>query len=141
MILYFVQAIISWFLTGLIWTIQVAHYPIFSYLTNQPDSFRFHQKRMGLLVAPLMLIELLTAILLLIDQWHSFPYLVLSNFIIVCCIWLHTFSIMVPIHNKLLTDSNLGLVKKLVKQNWIRTFAWTMKSFLWAGIIWHMIST
>ena len=141
MILYFIQALITWFLTGLIWTVQVAHYPIFSYLTNQPDSFTFHQRRMGLLVAPVMLIELLTAILLLIDQWHMFPYLVLSNFISVCCIWLHTFSIMVPIHNRLLTNSNLSLVNKLVKQNWIRTFAWTMKSILWAGIIWHMIST
>ena len=54
-------------MVGLIWFVQVVHYPLFSSVGQSPfpEYERLHQKRTTLVVAPLMLIEALTATLIL----------------------------------------------------------------------------
>ena len=140
MFLYFSQAFVTWVLLGLIWVIQLVHYPMFKFVSFDIKAFVFHQRRISLLVVPLMLFELFSAIALLINQWSIFPSIVIINMVIIGCIWLHTFLIMVPLHNKLIQEPNNGIIKRLVNQNWVRTIAWSIKSLLWGGIIWHLIT-
>ena len=58
-----------WFMTGLIWLIQLVHYPLMDRIP--PDGFiEFHQShsfRITWIVAPVMLLELMTSILLIKD--------------------------------------------------------------------------
>jgi len=42
-------------------------------------------------------------------------------------IWLSTFSLQVPAHDKLILKKNDLVIDRLVKTNWIRTVLWSLK--------------
>ncbi|MEK9727124.1 MAG: hypothetical protein VW397_03330 [Candidatus Margulisiibacteriota bacterium] len=140
MILYFLHGIVTWLLTGLIWTIQWVHYPFFKFANLNPNAFIYHQQRISVLVVPLMLFELITGLILLIRDGQIFPIINLINISLIILIWLHTFLIMVRIHRALDHAPSLTLIQQLVHQNWVRTMAWSLKAILWGGAIWHLIS-
>ena len=136
------HSLTTFILLGLIIVIQVVHYPIFKYINadESKEAFKFHQQRISLIVAPLMLFELFSGIYLAYSMWNVFRYIQILNLILIFIIWMHTFLFMVPLHNHLEKNFSQDLVLRLVKQNWIRTFAWAIKSLLWALILWHIIS-
>ena len=141
MFLFFLQAIVSWFLAGLIWMVQLVHYPSFRFYSSPTQTaHQFHQQRISLIVVPMMLIELTTAVALPIRDWPAFKSLHLANLGLLAVIWLITFLFMVPLHRQLLISSSDTVIQQLVRFNWIRTLAWTIKAILWGGIIWHIIS-
>ena len=82
---------VSLALLGLIWTIQLVHYPSFGYVSH--ENFvafeRFHSQRISLLVIPLMLTELALAALLLVLSAYSYQYILCA--LAVLGIWLSTF--------------------------------------------------
>lgn len=119
----------SFFLCGLIWTIQLVHYPSFHSLDKVHfiEHMNFHKKRISLLVVPVMLLELATSIALvffaeLYSEMHE------TGLIIVILIWISTFFVQVPLHNKLSMGYEEVLVIKLIKSNVIRTVLWTLKA-------------
>jgi hypothetical protein len=118
-------------MTGIIWLVQLVHYPAYHYIAA--DKFqryqKFHTKNITKIVLPLMLAELLSAILLAITWWPSFHSL--ANLAIVILIWLATFLISVPIHQKLNLTYDATLIKKLINTNWIRTILWSLRSLAW----------
>ena len=124
MFVYFIHAIITWLLTGLIWTVQLVHYPFFKFSTLSKDAFLFHQRQISFLVMPLMITELLTGIYLLIRDWPLYQYVNGVNVLIIFLLWIHTFAIMVPLHQHLLESPSKTIVSLLVKHNWARTLAW-----------------
>ena len=69
----------------------------------------------------------LTAWWILSDK-HS--ALSLFSSILVSIVWLSTFGFQVPIHNQLQTGKEDKLIQRLVKTNWIRTSAWSLKAGL-----------
>ena len=142
MTLILLHSICTFILFGLILVIQIVHYPIFNFvnISKSKEAFKFHQQRIAFIVAPLMIFELFSGIYLAYSMWDGFRYIQILNLVLISTIWIHTFFIMVPIHNHLEKSFSKELVLKLVKQNWIRTFAWTIKSFLWALILWHIVS-
>ena len=89
---------------------------------------------------PLMITELVTGIYLLIRDWPLYQYVNGVNVLLIFLLWIHTFAIMVPLHQHLLESPSKTIVSLLVKHNWARTLAWTLKSLLWGGAIWHLIS-
>ena len=143
MSLIFTHSLITFILLGLILVIQIVHYPFFNFLTinDSKEAFKFHQQRISLIVAPLMIVELFTGIYLAYSMWKIFPIIQIINLTLIIIIWIHTFLIMVPIHNHLEKNFSKDLVCRLVKQNWIRTFAWLIKSLLWALILWHILTS
>ena len=64
--LFVVHAAVTWALVGMIWTVQVVHYPLWRQIGD--DAFREchgrHMVRMTLVVAPLVIAEFLTAVAL-----------------------------------------------------------------------------
>jgi hypothetical protein len=50
-----------------------------------------------------------------------------SCFIMVIGIWLSTFALQVPAHEKLILKKDDQQIQKLVKTNWIRTILWSLK--------------
>jgi len=111
-------------MTGLIWFVQVVHYPMFARVGR--DSWEsYHRRHMSLttiVVLPAMLIEAATGIWLCYAG-ANLPHLWLLGML--AGVWLSTFLIQVPIHNQLAVRFDHGLVRRLVRTNWIRTALWT----------------
>ncbi len=137
--LLLVQSFCCFFLTGLIWTIQLVHYPSFSMIDeNQFGSFtKFHGFRISLIVMPLMCLELITGFLLVHSQFDvpGFSKFFIINFIGVVLIWASTFFLSVPIHAKLDSGFNQDQIKLLVMTNWPRTVFWSLRSVLLMWIL------
>ena len=123
----------AFFATGLIWTIQLVHYP--SMLFVSKDKFElfhsFHQLRISIIAMPLMAIELITTIILFMQNIDNESSLIFKiNLIIVTLIWFSTFFIQVPLHKKLSKGKKTSLIDNLVLTNWFRTVLWTLRSIL-----------
>ncbi len=148
------QTFVTLFLTGLIWTIQIVHYPSF---LDVPISelqifHKNHTNRISLLVIPLMTLELVVSIVLLfsclfeqlesvlgsnselmqdrVDYIHAVGFWVWLNLIIVVLLWGSTFFISVPIHNELSQGVSEPTIQKLIRTNWVRTILWSIKSYI-----------
>ena len=106
----------------LIWIIQVLHYPSFLFVDKTEFSKfeAFHTKRISFLVLPLMVSELILGLVHL-------NYLILG---IIVLIWLSTFFIQVPCHEKLKFGFDKLTIERLIITNWIRTSLWTVKLFI-----------
>ena len=128
------QLFSSYFLTGLIWTVQMVHYPTFRFVKeNNFTSFtQFHSVQITKVVLPLMVIELVTAFLLILakglDQIGFFFFVI--NFCLVVGVWVSTFFLSVPCHNTLMKTRDEKSIERLISTNWVRTILWTLKSFM-----------
>ncbi len=125
--------VLSFIAVGLIWTIQLVHYPSMRYIPKDkfPEYHNFHSTRISILAMPLMLAELVTSIMLWYQNLNNAIQTVfLINLIIVVLIWLSTFLIQVPLHNALSKEKNTEKLSKLILSNWIRTLLWSTRSFL-----------
>ena len=128
--LFFLNVISAFLLTGVIWTIQIVHYPSFHYIDKLSftNFHNFHERRISIIVMPLMLIELITSIALYIHNMWSIIFAL--NLLIVGLNWCSTFFVQVPIHSILSEKKDKNLIEKLVNTNWIRTFLWSTRMLL-----------
>ena len=125
--------VLSFIAVGLIWTIQLVHYPSMKYIPKDrfPEYHNFHSIRISILAIPLMFAELVTSIILLYQNLNNaIQTIFLVNLILVLLIWLSTFLIQVPLHNALSKAKNTEKLSKLIFSNWIRTILWTSRSIL-----------
>lgn len=120
-----IQYAASLILLGLIWVIQLVHYPSFRFVDSNDfvEFERKHSSSITIIVMPLMVTELITGIWL-IGAKSILLYLNLASIIL---IWLSTFFISVPCHQKLSAGKDLDVINRLVSTNWIRTILWTFK--------------
>lgn len=131
--IFLFNLVLSFIAVGLIWTIQLVHYPSMRYISKDKftEYHNFHSMRISILAMPLMFAELVTSIML----WHqnfnnTVQTVFLVNLIIVALIWLSTFLIQVPLHNALSKEKNTEKLSSLICTNWIRTILWTSRSIL-----------
>jgi hypothetical protein len=128
------HAISTVMLAGLIWTIQLVHYPLFAKVgaDRWMEYERLHQMRITTLVGPLMLAELVTAALLLapLVSGGKPAWLPIIGAGLLAVIWASTFFIQVPIHSALERGFDPVLIERLVATNWIRTIAWTARAVI-----------
>lgn len=121
--------VFSALMTGIIWLVQLVHYPSFQFI--DPGQFKkFHQmhsRKITWIVAPVMLLELVTAILLFWDT--QMPSTVITaNLVLLVLTFVATAFLSVPIHNQLAQKGyDSRLIKKLTLTNWPRTFFWTLR--------------
>lgn len=126
-------------MVGVIWVIQLLHYPSFHYVekNNYARFQHFHMTRISFIVLPAMILELGSGILLI--TLPSFLYDINSVFLIaflfLIIIWCTTATIFSGLHQKLTNGYDRVLVDKLVNLNWIRTFLWTTRLFLLFSIM------
>lgn len=119
----------TWALVGLIWTIQVVHYPLFSRVGEEqfPIYEREHCRRITWIVAPMMLVELVTAYLL----WRADPGLYqTAGLVIVGSLWGVTGLFFTPLHNRLSNGFEPRAHDLLVWANWLRTALWSVRGIL-----------
>jgi hypothetical protein len=122
------------FLTGLVWELQVVQFPLMLRAggLDFPDYVKHQRTRNTLLIAPAMLIELITGGLLLADP-HLPHRDVFHAALLIVVIWIVTFASIIPIHSKLVRGYDQSTVRTLIRRNWIRTACWTLRSaiLLW----------
>jgi hypothetical protein len=133
-----VQAFASLALTGLIWCIQVVHYPLFA-AVGRDEFTRYeadHARLITLVVGPLMLVELAAALWLAAVRPAGVPaWMAWTGLALVAAIWLSTATIQVPCHAKLAAGFDAEVHARLVSSNWIRTVAWTARGLLALAMI------
>lgn len=126
-------------MTGVIWFVQAVHYPLFAKIPSQafPSYEDLHTVRTAWVVAPLMLMELVSAaalVLLRFPTGETTPIglspLHLAALACLLGIWASTFFLQVPLHGKLLLSADPGSLEKLVATNWIRTVLWSLRVIL-----------
>ncbi len=123
-------------LVGLIWTIQLVHYPLFDAVRG--DLFarfhRAHSTRITWIVMPLMMVELAGAIAgvaLFEPASHILGHVATwAGFVAVVVIWAATFLLSVPMHDRLAAGFDVVAHRRLVWTNWVRTAAWTARGVL-----------
>lgn len=139
-----IHAAATLLMVGLIWFVQIVHYPLFAQVGR--DEFekyeQHHQRLTTWVVAPPMLLELLTAVLLV---WGDFPALGSAvrwtGLTLVVLIWLTTVFVQIPQHKALAAAWDEKVQRRLVAGNWIRTIAWSIRSLLVLWMIQETISS
>jgi|APCry1669189070_1035195.scaffolds.fasta_scaffold27983_2 hypothetical protein len=149
-LLFLVQLLATAMMTGIIWFVQIVHYSLFRKIPR--DGFtayeRSHTVRTGWVVAPLMLVELGSAVVLLFPRLFGGSVLPLTGDPLylaalgcLILIWASTFLLQVPLHGILEQHPDIHSMDRLVTTNWIRTLLWTLRlgllSVLAVGFTFH----
>ena len=126
-------------MTGLIWFVQIVHYPLFASVPEGAFA-PFHRRHMRLttrVVAPLMLLEMFSAVALLFAApTPTIRALAATGLALLAGIWLSTWAVQVPDHQKLrLTQGNPRVTRGLVRANWVRTGGWSLRCLISAALV------
>ncbi len=126
-------------MTGVIWVIQLVHYPLFDAVDRETyaDFQRRHVTRITWVVAPLMLVELASAVAL----WRLAPAALrgpaLAGLALLALIWGSTVVLQGRQHAVLSKGFDRAVHRRLVATNWIRTAAWSARGALLLRIAGH----
>jgi len=109
-------------------------YPSFKLIKSSifPVFHKSYVSKMLLIVAPVMILELISSIFLVIFDVHDNDTDI-ALLITLIFIWFLTFFTIVPIHNKLAVNYTKDLNQKLIKYNGFRTTLWIIKLILFIG--------
>ena len=127
------HAVSTWFMAGLIWFVQVVHYPLkasvgsATFATYQAR----HVERTGWVVGPPMLIEAATAAWLVLAPPAGVSHgLSLVGLGALGVVWLATAIFSVPAHGRLSRGFDAEVHLRLVRTNWIRTVGWSARGVI-----------
>lgn len=120
-------------MVGVIWTVQLVHYPLFAGVgaAGWPRYAREHSRRITWVVAPAMLAEAATAVLLVLRPPAGVPgWATWTGLALVGIAWLSTWLLQVPEHRRMGHAFDAGAHRRLVRTNWVRTAAWSARGAL-----------
>lgn len=123
---------VTLYLTGLIWFVQIVHYPLFQRVGGSEfvGYHSAHTALTGRVVILPMTIELLTAIYLAAFPPAGARMICWLGLMLVLAIWLSTAALQVPAHRLLAERKRSEVIRRLVLSNWIRTIAWSIRAAL-----------
>jgi hypothetical protein len=137
----------TWAMTGLIWTIQVVHYPIFVAIEHGPDNARWrrfaqrHTSTISYVVGPFMVAEGVTGIWIVVappaEISRALPLVALA---LMGAAYGVTALVSAPLHGRLAPRFDSALHTRLVRTNWLRTAAWTLRAIV-LGVIAYVAVT
>ena len=113
------------FLVGLIWFVQLVHYPLFALVGDSPTFYSEHQRRTSWIVLPIMTLELGSAAALFFLRQSPSDQV---GLILLIAIWLSTILLQMPCHRSLTTGYSITTIKRLVRTNWLRTIFWSLRA-------------
>lgn len=124
----------TWFMIGLIWFVQVVHYPLMGVVpaSGFAEYAAAHLRRTTWIVGPVMLLEAGSALLLVLKPHGQLVGMRMSwiGLGILALIWVSTFAVQVPLHAKLAGRFDRVVWLRLVTTNWLRTVAWTVRGII-----------
>ena len=127
------QALASAAMCGIIWFVQVIHYPSFALVGGDGRAFaQVNQRRTAPVVLAFMLVEAATAAAIAWWPPAGVPRLAaVSGLGLVVANVLSTALVQLPLHGRLARDGHdPATVAMLVRSNWLRTLLWTLRAVL-----------
>lgn len=124
---------------GVILVVQLVHYPLFRLVGEKryAEYQAEHMRRITWIVAPLMTTELVTAGLLAWAPPVAVPgWTTRIGLVLVLFIWATTGLVQVPLHSRLTDGYDAAAHRRLVRTNWLRTAAWTLRVGL---VLWMLV--
>lgn len=111
------------FLCGLIWTIQLVHYPLFARVGNEAWAAyeAAHQRAITPLVLPVMLANVGIGVAL-VDPGDA---LTIVNLALAGGLFAVTGLVHAPLHGRLAAGWDPRVHRRLVTLNWLRTAGWS----------------
>jgi uncharacterized membrane protein len=125
----------SWFMAGLIWIVQVVHYPLFGRVGREGFAAyeSAHARLITPIVGPAMLVELVSSLALLAVRPRGMPaWAAWAGVALVGIAWASTAFVQVPLHGTLARGFDEDAHARLVATNWVRTIAWSGHAALMA---------
>ena len=122
-----IHAAATWCLVGLIWLIQIVHYPLFKSVGNE-NFMTYHERHVALItgvVGPLMLVELGSAGLLIFLGERSLLFGI--SLAPLALVWASTVFLQIPLHQKLMRGYHAATIDRLIATNVWRTLGWTVR--------------
>lgn len=128
-LLFLVHLAATGIMTGVIWVTQLVTYPELdrSAPANFPADHLRYTRRIGLIVGPAMLTELVTGLVLFTATTGPLHTSVAVSLVLLAAIWLSTVLLQIPCHHRLARGYDAAIHRRLVATNWIRTAAWTAR--------------
>ena len=128
----------AWYMTGLIWIVQVVQYPLFDRVG--PASFATYHaeyvRRVTWVVLAPMVVELVTSLALVVRRPAGVgPALAWVGLLLVGATWCSTIAWQVPLHDQLARGFEAGLHRRLIGSNALRTVAWTAHALVLLGMV------
>ncbi len=121
------------YMAGVIWFVQIVHYPLFGEV-GAPGFAAYsaaHTRLTGYAVGPPMLLEMASAIALLLFRPPEVPAsMAWAGAALLALIWVSTALMQAPRHRKLASGYNASTHKSLVATNWLRTALWSARGLL-----------
>lgn len=136
-VLFLVHLAATLFMVGVIWFVQVVHYPLLARVGRAEAAGyeQAHTRRTAWVVGPPMLAELVTGVLLL---WFRpagvAPTQAVAGAALLVIVWLSTQFVQVPCHERLSRAFDPAVHRRLVRTNWIRTVGWSLRGTLVLGM-------
>lgn len=123
-------------MTGLIWFVQVVHYPLFGAVgdANFVAYEREHTRRTGFVVGPFMAAEGVTTLWLFFAPVDG-RLLPLVGGLLLTVVLGSTVAVQVPLHDTLSTTPDRAAMRRLVRGNWIRTIGWSLRTVIAAAML------
>jgi len=131
-LLLLIHALVTIFMTGLIWFVQVVHYPLMAMVGESgfTEYEAKHMDRTSRVVGPAMLIEVLAAAALAASPPEGRQSLVWIGVALLAVIWFSTAALQVPRHRALRERFDEKAIRSLVSTNWVRTACWSARSVI-----------
>jgi hypothetical protein len=117
-------------MTGLIWFVQVVHYPLLARVgaASFVEYEQAHMRRTTWVVAPAMFVEAATAAALpVVFPTQPGRTLAWVGLALLAVVWMSTALLQVPCHRRLALGFDPKTVRRLVATNWIRTVCWSLR--------------
>lgn len=130
-----IHAAATWCLVGLIWLIQIVHYPLFK-AVGYENFINYHQRHVALItgvVGPLMLVEAGSAGLLILLGERSLLFGI--SLASLALVWASTVFLQIPLHQKLMRGYDAAAVDRLIATNIWRTLGWTVRGLCLALLV------
>ena len=138
--LFVAQIAATLVMTGVIWFVQVVHYPLFARVGRSEFAAyeSEHTTRTGWVVGPPMLVEIATATAVLLPGLRPefFPlWAAMTGEALVGVIWISTAALQVPLHGRLIKGFEAKAAARLVSSNWVRTICWSLRAVLLLWVV------
>jgi hypothetical protein len=128
----------TWTMVGVIWFVQVVHYPLLSVVPVQSAASVAveHQRRTGWVVGAPMALEGVTTLALLVMVPEGVAWFVpwLAGIPLAVALGATIF-LSVPRHERMAREPDVQVGKELVSTNWVRTIAWTVRGLIVGGMV------
>jgi len=138
-LLLLVQVAATLFMVGVVWFVQIVHYPLFG-LVGEATFAAYesaHTRLTFCVVVVPMLLEACTAVMLFWQKPARVSFVWLGVGLgLLGVIWLATTLFQVPQHFQLTLGYHAAAHHLLVASNWLRTAAWSLRGCL---VLWFLV--